>query len=70
MSIALWVLLEVTSQSRLELEYEWSLVWKKVSVCYLVVVPLKLIITVGREGGAILLVLGRVIAKANLAFPA
>jgi len=34
-----------------------------ISVCYLVVVPVELIAAVGRYKGAILLVLGRTIAK-------
>jgi len=36
------------SVSSLELEDDWMLTWKEVSVCYLVVVPMKLIVTVGR----------------------
>jgi len=36
------------SLSSLELEDDWMLTWKEVSVCYLVVVPVKLIVTVGR----------------------
>jgi len=51
--------------SRLELEDDWMLIWKEVSVCYLVVVPVKLIVTVGRYEGVILLMLGRAIAKAK-----
>jgi len=41
------------------------LAWKEVSICYLVVVPVELIVTVGREKEAILLVLRRAIAKAK-----
>jgi len=37
-----------SSLSRLELEDDGMLTWKKVSVCYLVVVPVKLIVAVGR----------------------
>jgi len=33
---------------RLELEDDWMLTWKEVSVRYLVVVPVKLIVAVGR----------------------
>jgi len=51
------------SLSSLELEDDWMLTWKEVSVCYLVVVPMKLIVTVGRQEGAIVLVLGRAVAK-------
>jgi len=36
------------SLSRLKLEDDWMLTWKEVSVCYLVVVPVKLIVAVGR----------------------
>ena len=36
------------SLSRLELEDDWMLTWKEVSVCYLVVVPVKLIVAVRR----------------------
>jgi len=32
----------------LELEDDWTLTWKEVIVCYLVVVPVKLIVAVGR----------------------
>jgi len=53
------------SLSRLKLKDDWILAWKEVSVCYLVVVPVELIVTVGRLKGAILLMLGRAIAKAK-----
>ena len=36
------------SLSSLELEDDWMSTWKEVSVCYLVVVPVKLIVAVGR----------------------
>jgi len=62
--------LEETPSTQLKVEYKWSLIWKEVSVYYpVVVVPVKLIVAVNRQVGAILFVFGRAIAKAKLAFP-
>jgi len=36
------------SLSRLKLKDDWILAWKEISVCYLVVVLVELIVTVGR----------------------
>ena len=63
------VLSNETLSTRLELEYKWNIVGKRVSVYYLAIVPVEHSLSVFDKEGANLFVVGRTIAKAKLAFP-